>query len=211
MKHRKLKVAIILCTLLWTAVAMAHATDVEDVSRDDAIYRDVVRAHSYGITKGVSEHTFRFAPQRGITRGEFITMLSRMHILYTGAQIEGGGSWYEAHMAWAEEAGLLFWNESEQSMAHAPLLRKQMAVIIYRYFNAYDLRGYFPPVAVIGAPRDVDEISAWARDAMWGVYYIGNGILPGIWEDTNLYFRPQVHVSRADALSSAMRMARFML
>ena len=132
MKHRKLTIAIILCTLLWGVAAMAHAADVEDVSRDDSVYPDVVRAHSYGITKGISAHTFRFAPERGITRGEFITMLSRMHALYTGVQIEETDTWHEAHMAWAEEAGLLFWNESEQSMAHMPLLREQMAVILYR-------------------------------------------------------------------------------
>jgi len=111
-----------------------------DVSVDDWFYPHVIHGIRYGLIHGVSKGSFLFEPNRTVTRAEFITMLGRLHEY--GNETIGTpdeGLFYERYLNWAVEMRIIHGNENGDLMPYTYLNREQMAVIIYRYIELFDL------------------------------------------------------------------------
>jgi hypothetical protein len=177
----------------------------EDVSPEDSFYRSVRSGLRFGIIVGTSEDRFIFEPNRIVTRAEFITMLGRMHeygneIIGTPSQ----GLFYERYLNWAVERGIIHGNENGDLMPHILISREQMAVVVDRYIQVFELQEYFssfvrPPVWFDHWSYHLNETSYWAKQSMSNIFHFG--IMPGgVYE-----FGPREYVSRADAVSSVVR------
>ena len=212
-KAGKVLVALLILTfllLLIEALAMDVNTDtpaieMEDVSTDDWFYRYVVDGLRFGIITGVSGDTFRFVPDRDVTRGEFIAMLGRLHEYGHGPiGTPGDGPFYQRYLEWAVEMGIVHGNQHGDLMPRALVNREQKAVIVYRYIDVFDLWEYFEHEYVMATVtfRDVEEISQWARGP---TLRLRSRLL--IFFDRDRYFGPHNNVTRAESLQILIRVS----
>jgi len=186
------------------AVVETPAIEMEDVSPDDWFYRYIVDGLRFGLITGVSGDTFRFVPDRNVTRGEFITMLGRLHeYRYGTIGMPGDGPFYQRYLEWAVEMGIVHGNQHGDLMPRSLINREQKAVIVDRYIRAFDLRDYFlHPYALLAATfADYWEMSYWARGPVetlrMRLLVTGRG-----W-----YFEPHDIVSRAEALQILVKIS----
>ena len=206
-----MKRTLIISVLLVLALLLplgAFAAPMEDVSPDDWFYGYVADGLRFGLIEGVGGG--RFEPNRSVTRAEFITMLGRLHE-YGNETIgtPGEGPFYERYLDWAVELGIIHGNEHGDLMPQAFITREQMAVIVARYIGAFGLlvRPIDPDMPRIPPPEPVADhrdISEWAQGGTFTLRYIE--IMRGIRIDTVLYFKPQAHASRAEALTVLVRL-----
>ncbi|MCL2201670.1 MAG: S-layer homology domain-containing protein [Oscillospiraceae bacterium] len=192
--------------------AQIPIVEFEDVFPDDWFYRYVLTGIRFGIIQGVSEENFRFEPERAITRAEFITMLGRLYEY--GNDINGTlgeGMFYERYLEWAAEMKIIQGNENGYLMPRSFTTREQMAVIVDRFIQVFELRGCFSHNAVRPPYwySDDDEISSWARQSIGNIFHFGI-ISTGLTVGDGRMFRPRENVSRADAVASLSRMANVM-
>ena len=143
-----------------TVKIVENDKEFADVSAEawysDAV--DFVSAHE--LFAGVGEG--RFASDGLMTRGMLMTVLAR----YAGAETEGGATWYEKSVTWAQAQGI-----SDGSNPDGSITREQLVTMLWRYAGSpkadMSLAGY----------TDTDQISGYAEEAMqWAVQ---NGILSG--------------------------------
>ena len=208
---RTLAFVLVLCLLLSVGgMALAQEVpDMEDVFPDDWFYRYVIHSFRFGLTTGVSATGFRFMPHREVTRAEFITMLGRMHE-YANETIgtPGEGSFYARYLDWAEELGIVHGNEYGDLMPQMTITREQMAVIVYRYIEVFDLDEYFFEIDLFNDTyQDAEEISCWALCAVNRTFSLGIIRESPEGEPDKFEFLPQADVSRADALATLVRMS----
>jgi len=186
----------------------AHAFEVEDVSPKDWFYRYVMRGLDFGLITGTSGDGFRFEPDRPVTRAEFVTMLGRLHQYWEGGSIDNpvDGTFYGRYLIWAVEHGIVQGNQHGDLMPCALITREQMAVMLYRYIDVFELRWYLPrPPFSDEDFNDFQDISNWARIEVWSVVSL-HGLMEGVREQGNLVFRPQANSSRAEALVTLVRL-----
>jgi len=179
------------------------AIEMEDVSPDDWFYRYVVDGLRFGIITGVSGDTFRFVPDRYVTRGEFITMLGRLHEYGHGAiGVPGDGPFYQRYLEWAVEMGIVHGNQYGDLMPYVLINREQKAVIVYRYIDAFDLWDYFfHEYGFFGISfQDYWEISEWAQRPVLRLRY---QLL--VTRREVRVFGPRDYISRAEALQILIR------
>jgi len=177
--------------------------EMEDVSQDDWFYRYVVAGLRFGIITSVSGDTFRFVPDRNVTRGEFITMLGRLHEYEHGTiGTPGNGPFYQRYLEWAVEVGIIHGNQHGDLMPRSLVNREQKAVIVYRYIDVFDLREYFMHMYPVTGRTfgDYWEMSSWARGP---VEYLRTNLL--VHSRHERFFEPHYNVTRADALQILIR------
>jgi len=171
-KFRKtIAILLILAFLLLPIGALATTMEpptieMEDVTPEDWFYRYVVAGLRFEILTGVSGETFRFVPDRLVTRAEFITMLGRLHEYGHGTiGTPGEGPFYQRYLEWAVEMGIMHGNQHGDLMPRSLVNREQMAVVVYRYIDVFDLWDYFEYLyPIVSAPfSDFYEMSYWAR------------------------------------------------
>jgi len=187
------------------AVVETPAIEMEDVSPDDWFYRYIVDGLRFGLITGVSGDTFRFVPDRNVTRGEFITMLGRLHeYRYRTIGMPGDGPFYQRYLEWAVEMGIVHGNQHGDLMPRALVNREQMAVIVYRYIDVFGLWEYFRhEYTMIGhTQHDFYDISTWARGP---VLRLHSNLL--ISNSHGRFFEPHDTVSRAEALQILIRVS----
>jgi hypothetical protein len=138
-----------------------------------------------GLTNGVSAS--EFAPDRTLTRAMFVVMLSRLHSYGDGAAIIDGDAafpdlpeedaWHSKAARWAAECGVVNGIGGEFA-ADAPITRKQIAAMLYRYAQYCGLDVSAGTTTDISAFADADTVrNAWAVPAVkWAV---GTGVLHG--------------------------------
>jgi len=186
----------------------ASAFEMEDVSPGDWFYRYVMRGLDFGLITGTSGDSFRFAPNRPVTRAEFVTMLGRLHEHWEGGSIDSrpDGTFYGRYLAWAVEHGIVQGNQHGDLMLRALITREQMAVMLYRYIDVFELQGHVQrlPISDEGF-NDSQDISNWARREVRRVVF-WHGFMEGMREQSNLVFRPQANSSRAEALAVLVRL-----
>jgi len=226
MKNRLRKIisVLLVSVLLLTTVGGAaypaaaqeqEVPDMQDVFPEDWFHPYVTRSFHFGLTKGTSENGFRFEPLRNVTRAEFVTMLGRLHEYFEDNTIDipADGTFYGRYLAWAVEHGVVRGNQNGDLMPHVLISREQMAVIVYRYIDVFELQGRFgnfpptnPPLSppTNPPPTDYQEISSWARHEVLQMMYRyrlmqGTGSWPGV-------FSPQANSSRAEALAVLVRL-----
>jgi len=172
------------CTSLDPAVIgeLCWEKPFTDIFPQDPYYNSVKFVHKNGLMNGVSDH--RFAPDTGMTRAMFVTVLGRLagvgtdkvQLEYdplTGLAISEGPiqfhfrdvdyqSWYGPYVDWAAATGLVEGYRNGDFGVEDKITIEQAAVILYRYAKMietplYDMEGDY---------TDTDDISAWAKDAM---------------------------------------------
>lgn len=161
-----------------------------------------------GLFKGVAADMF--GPDIPVTRGMFVTILSRLE--FGGDEnIPAGSSeftdlqqdWYKNPVAWAYGNKITLGVSETQFNPEGVLTREQMAVFLYNYaqFKGYDLDH---DVEALNVFADMNQISAYAKTAMsWAVQH---GLLAGVTETTLV---PQGQATRAQCAAIFMRFVSF--
>ena len=153
-------------------------------------------AHSYarGYFKGEGEG--RFAPERAITRGEFVSILGRM----AGASASNtatvfgdvpSGAYYAGYVAWAQSKGIVAGVSQGRFEPNRSITREEMAVMLTKFLasqnKSYAATGY-------ANFSDGSSIAGWAKDSVDKM--TRQGILSGM---GNGDFAPKANFSRAQA------------
>lgn len=153
-------------------------------------------AHSYarGYFKGEGEG--RFAPERAITRGEFVSILGRM----AGASASNtatafgdvpSGVYYAGYVAWAQSKGIVTGVSQGRFEPNRSITREEMAVMLTKFLasqnKSYAATGY-------ATFSDGSSIAGWAKDSVDKM--TRQGILSGM---GNGDFAPKANFSRAQA------------
>jgi len=177
----------------------ATAIEIEDVTPEDWYYRYVVDGLRFGMLQSTNGESFRFEPERHMTQGEFINMLGRLHEYGQGTiGMPGDGPCYERYIQWALEIGIVHSYKYWELSPHELITREQMAVIVYRYIDVFDLRRYFRHGYIIITNQYLDfrRFSRWAGRPIQSLRYILvlNSDMKG------RSFRPQDVASHLEAL-----------
>ncbi|HKM38869.1 MAG TPA: S-layer homology domain-containing protein, partial [bacterium] len=170
-------------------------------------YHEAVKFVSeHGLFKGISAD--EFGPDIPITRGMFVTILSRLE--FGGDDgvpdlespfVDLEQNWYKKAVAWAYENRITLGISATEFDPDGILTREQMAVFLYRYaqYKNYDLE-YDGEVLVIFI--DQDEVSGFADPGLpWAV---DQGLLTGT---SATVLAPKDQASRAQAAAIFMRFA----
>ena len=153
-------------------------------------------AHSYarGYFKGEGEG--RFAPERAITRGEFVTILGRKagaaaSNTATIYQDVSSGAYYAGYVAWAQSQGIVAGVGQGRFEPNRTITREEMAVMLNKFLasqnKSYAATGY-------GNFSDGGSIAGWAKDSVDKM--TRQGLLSGM---GNGNFAPKESFSRAQA------------
>ncbi len=207
---------------------MAAAENFEDVPWD-IWYCDYVNyAAEKGLFTGVTEE--RFEPDRSITRGEFITVVSRLHEILTGEEVKSEGTmtfedvpedmYYAEPILWGQSQGIVRGYTEKQFCPEDVISREAMATMIARYLEFAEITFAEPvdwfcsvdpdqPGIEAEAYMDYEDISDWAAE---GVDLLsGYRIMVGNPENHDLFrpqqfsFRPQNQVTRAEVAAVVTR------
>lgn len=124
----------------------------------------IVRAVEKGIFKGVAENSF--APDRQMSRAEFITVLGRMSeqtAMLREAPFKDidANAYYAQHVAWGAALGLMKGFEDGTFRPEAKITREQAAVIFANFLKDKKL-----PESPVIAFGDEEAISGWAKEAV---------------------------------------------
>ena len=124
----------------------------------------IVRAVEKGIFKGVAENSF--APDRQMSRAEFITVLGRMSeqtAMLREAPFKDidANAYYAQHVAWGAALGLMKGFEDGTFRPEAKITREQAAVIFANFLKDKKL-----PESPVTAFGDEENISGWAKEAV---------------------------------------------
>lgn len=179
------------CTSLDPAVIeeLCWENPFHDVFPQDPYYNAVQFVHKNGLMNGVADD--RFAPDTGMTRAMFVTVLGRLaemqeyytdeNLVWVTFEDVEPDQWYTYYVNWAVTNDIVKGYGDGIFGVNDKVTIEQAAVILYRYADlseppAYDMEGDY---------TDTDEISAWAKDAMrWvtaeGIYdgYDGGELRP---------------------------------
>ena len=148
-----------------------------DVSPDDWFYDSVLFAYTHGLFSGTGAG--RFSPNATMTRGMFVTVLSRLEGVdlsgYTGSSFGDvpPGEWYSAPIEWAAENGIVSGTGTGFD-PHGAVTREQMLVMLYNYMK---VSGIPIPTGDGAAFADENAISPWAAEAAEALQ--GMGIITG--------------------------------
>ena len=105
----------------------ADASKFRDVSTSDWYFDAVQYVLEKGLMNGTSDWTF--APNDATTRGMIVTILARVEGVNTT-----GNPWYAAGQKWAIANGI-----SDGANMPGVITREQLATILFRYLNGFDL------------------------------------------------------------------------
>ena len=124
----------------------------------------IVSAIEKGIFKGVTENSF--APERQMSRAEFITVLGRMSEQATMLREVpfkdvDANAYYAQHVAWGAALGLMKGFEDGTFRPEAKITREQAAVIFANYLKDKKL-----PEMAMTTFADEESISSWAKAAV---------------------------------------------
>lgn len=133
-----------------------------------------------------------FGPDRGITRAEMATILSRlvggnMTTITSSYPDVGGRHWANQAIEIVTSLGLMKGYPDRTFKPEAIITRAEMATVIARWFK----------IQGIGEAPYSDVVGSWARENIGGIHRAG--IMIGYPDGT---FRPEVLLTRAEAVTS---------
>lgn len=168
----------------------------EDIRPNDWFFSAVSYVFGEGLFKGTSNTTF--SPSTQMTRGMFITVLSR----FSGEEMLEASSffmdvdenmYYAAPIAWAKNGDMISWAEGDIFSPDAPITREEMVTTMYSYckYTGFNLENIQPSQEDIFT--DLSDASAFSAEPLR--YAHAMGIISG-YEDGSL--RPQATATRAE-------------
>jgi len=168
-----------------------------DVKKSDWFYEPVIYALQNGLFQGTSDTNF--SPQGSMTRAMYVTVMGRIAEInpadYMGSQEFSdvpADSWYAPYVKWAKEEGITSGIGDGKFNPDGLVTREQMAVLIVRFFDAYNIP--YPPATVTGTPADLNSVSDYAVEAVLKLWSCG--IFKG---DGSGNFNPKSNATRAEA------------
>ena len=163
----------------------------------------VLYARANGFFDGTSATTFE--PDGPMTRAMFVTVLGRMAGVeaadYAGATdfIDvAEGTWYAPFVKWAARYGITTGTGNGKFSPDGRITREEMAVFFVRYFETFDAMPK-ADTTVTTKPADLDEVSAWAQDAVLKLWALG--LLNG----DGVNFAPKDKATRAQTAALCQR------
>ena len=172
----------------------AVLTQFKDIGADHWALNAIAHSVARGYFKGEGEG--RFAPNRAITRAEFVTILGRKAgIAPSGASTAfkdvKGNAYYAPYVAWAASAGMIQGTGGGKFEPNRTITREEMAVILDKFLS-HEKKAYSS--AAKGQFHDGTKISSWAKDSVDKM--TRQGLLSGM---GNGNFAPKESFSRAQA------------
>jgi hypothetical protein len=197
---------LLLFAASFTSVSAEEIKVFTDVSEGAWYYDAIQDAYKFGLIQGITATTF--SPGSDIERGDFVVILGRLHeFLLEQDIISGQGinetnknyftdvntdAYYAKYINWAYENNLINGYEDGTFGPEEKLTREQMAVIIYRYLQEFNINIQNTPVE-INDFNDVNLLSSWATEEIR--YLQGYSIISGYQNE----YHPQDHTTRAEA------------
>lgn len=159
--------------------------------RDAALW-----AYQNNAMLGVTET--RFAPEQGMTREMFVTVLGRlaeqdgMEIpqMASGFEDVKAGEYYEKYLAWGEENGLVAGLSKTEFGVGKQVTREQAATFLVRFAKIMGTPLAGQGDKSLAAYQDSGKVSPWAKDA---------GVISGYTEGSAMLLKPQRAITRAEA------------
>lgn len=147
---------------------------------------------SKGYFKGVGGN--RFAPERSITRADFVTVLGRMAAIDQSKFTKNAfkdvhGGYYAAYVNWASENGIVQGVGNGKFDPNRPITREEMAVMMNKFLQVTNKKLSEKESKVF---TDGGTIAPWAKEAVGAM--AKKGIVKGM-EDGS--FRPKSGFTRA--------------
>lgn len=174
-----------------------------DVQKSDWYYDSVMYTLQNGLFTGVSGTEFQ--PGGVMTRAMYVTVMGRIaKINADDFQGETGFSdvpqknWAAPYILWAKENGITGGTGSGRFSPDGFVTREQMAALSVRFLEKYEIP--FPDKTTDTRPKDIDSVSAYAKDAVLKLWSCG--LFQG---DTAGNFNPQKNASRAEAAAFCQR------
>ncbi|MBQ4561339.1 MAG: InlB B-repeat-containing protein [Clostridia bacterium] len=166
-----------------------------DVSSKAWYYGAIEYCYKANIMTGVD--ATHFAPNATVTRGQFVTLLGRLHGV---TDVKGSlpfkdtssKHYYYKYLVWAYNNKIVAGTSADKFSPNAHITREQLCVMLYNYEKYKGTQGVFSD-RLLSDYSDSTNISSWAREAMaWAVY---NRVISG--SDGKLL--PRNNATRAQA------------
>ena len=170
-----------------------------DVKKTDWFYHSVKYVYENGLFNGTSDTTF--SPNATMTRGMMVTVLYRL----AGVSTSGNAvftdvpetAWYADAVNWAAEKGIVNGIGGGLFAPDTEITREQMAVILYNYSKAMNVK--LPPTREASEFADAASIGEWATEAVNAMYQAS--VING---KENNVFDPQGKATRAEVATMLM-------
>lgn len=169
-----------------------------DVKSGDWFYENVKATYELGLMKGTGSGTF--SPGNNVTLAEAITLAARIHsIYYTGSDSFAsydGGNWYDPYVDYARENNIIntYYNYSR------PATREEFVRILAKALPEEALENIAGRISF----ADSGDITYMAEVRLLS----GAGVINGIKENGQLYFKPLNTITRAEVAAVVARMAK---
>ncbi|KXO16482.1 hypothetical protein HMPREF3189_00692, partial [Clostridiales bacterium KA00134] len=167
-------------------------TDIEGHWAKEAIKYVVNK----GYFQGVSDR--EFAPNKGITRGQFVTVLGRiLNIDKTSFKSNNfkdvkADAYYAPYIAWAESVGITKGRGNGSFDPDKEITREEMAVMMVKFLKASGKK--LNAKGSASAFKDDTNIESWAKDAVLEMAKLGlvKGMEDGSFSPKTQFTRAQV-------------------
>lgn len=199
----KRRIALLLSFLfLFSAPVQAAAADVRSFTdlKKDWSYPYIEWCVERGIMTGMTDTVF--APNGPVTRAQFVTVLQRIAAElgfnmngYTSAAVfrDAAKGWYAQSVAWGYQNGVVNGTSETTFGPNEPLLRRDMATLLYRFIKQYLCYDAIDEGAVsLSVFADKSKIPSYAKDAVAAL--AGSGLMAG--DGTN--FNPNAGARRCE-------------
>lgn len=169
-----------------------------DVKTDAWFYGNVADAYEMGLMNGTGASSF--SPGNNMTLAEAVTLAARIHSLYHNGQESfkryDGGSWYDPYVDYARENQIIDVNYDYSR----PATREEFVHILARALPEAELAN----IAGTASFADSRDIVYHSDVALLS----GAGVINGISENGQAYFKPTATITRAEVAAVVARMAR---
>lgn len=165
--------------------AEAPAQRFTDVPATHWAYSVVEQAAELGYITGMGDGTF--APDRELTRAEFVTMLWRMAgkpQATTAASFTDvpADAWYRDAVSWAAEQGYVKGTGDTTFAPNGKLTRQEAVTVLFRYSGGQSGMELMLTQVYDSQYTDSGSIASWAKSAVyWAIY---NGVINGTSDTT---------------------------
>lgn len=175
-----------------------YSWSFDDVGWNDWFYDNVSAVYELGLMKGTGSGTF--SPGNNVTLAETITLAARIHsIYYTGSDSFAsydGGNWYDPYVDYARENNIIntYYNYSR------PATREEFVHILAKALPEEALENIVGRVSF----ADSGDITYMADVRLLS----GAGVINGISENGETYFKPLNTITRAEVAAVVGRMVK---
>ena len=209
---------------LLTSVSLAALLAAEALAVDPAAMTDITGHWAeqeigfcleQGLYRGVSET--EFAPEEGMTRGMFVTVLGRaagidqnnyrdwyLEHLYQDVPVN---EYYAPYVNWATRFGIVNGTGDGCFQPEELITREQMAAMIVRYASIYNYEiAAVQEESIVESFSDGDTISQYAAEPVEALRKVG--LLKGYANEDGTYsFQPENSTTRAECAALLFRLS----